>query len=80
MTALNAEQAAKRVGMTVDELMVSRARGLPPGILGFRPHHTEPLVWLSEELLPPPEKLACPDCGFKAKSKGGLTLHRKRHG
>ena len=31
---LTVEQAAKHVGLTVDELMRTRARGLAPGILG----------------------------------------------
>ena len=92
---LTVEEAAARLGMTVDELMFSRARGLPPGTLGYREDPYGPLVWKRDDLLPaPPEKLRamadmvkqiaentnqCVDCGFQAKSKGGLAAHRRVH-
>lgn len=89
------EEAAEFCGMSPDQLMVSRARGLSPGTLGFKPHPSEPLLWLKDDLLPAPkeklQKMAdmveviaentnqCSICGFQAKSKGGLTTHKRRH-
>lgn len=84
---LTVEEAASFVDLTVDELMLTRARALPPGILGFKEHPGGPLVWLRQDLLPPPRAIAraeddltCEVCGFESKSPGGLATHRRRHG
>lgn len=50
---LDREQAAKRLGITVDELMMSFHRGLPPGNLGFTESPGGRLVWRREDLLAP---------------------------
>lgn len=89
-------EAAAHLDMTPEALMLSRARALPPGILGFKERRGGPLVWHVDDLLPAPraklEKMAgmveaiadathqCIECGFQAKSKGGLATHRRRHG
>lgn len=89
---LTLDQAAAHVGLTPDALLLSFYRGLPPGNLGFKETPSGPLVFKRADLLPPPRRakfiagiadelaLHCPECDFVAKSKGGLTTHRRKHG
>lgn len=80
-TILTVNEAAARAGMTADELMVSRARGLSPGTLGFKEYPGGPLLWRASELLEAPAaELTCSECGFRAKSSSGLATHRRKHG
>lgn len=50
---LTTEQAAERIGMSVDDLLYSRIRGLSPGILGYT-HGDGKVYFDSDDLLPPP--------------------------
>lgn len=74
---LTLSEAAEYIGMTDDDLMMSRYRGLPPGTLGFK--DAGRLVWRRVDLLPAPDRLTC-RCGFNAKTKAGLATHQRRHG
>lgn len=80
---LTLEEAADRLEMTVDELKRSRARGLPPGNLGYTlPPYDGTVYFRTADLIPPPPPPAehvCDDCDFEAKSAGGLATHRRSH-
>lgn len=47
---LSAEEAADYVGISLDEFWFSRARGLPPGILGYRDADRK-MVWDRADLV-----------------------------
>lgn len=48
---MNTAEAAEYLGITEEELIRSRLRGLPPGNLGFKSGGE--LTWKKEDLLPP---------------------------
>jgi hypothetical protein len=82
MARMLAAEAAQYIGITEDELMMSRARGLPPGTLGSRVAPGQPVTWDSEDLLPAPDAVpqpVCEQCGFVAASPRGLATHERRH-
>jgi hypothetical protein len=49
---LNVEEAAAYLEITVDELLHSRHKGLPPGRLGYT--EAGQLFWRRADLIPPP--------------------------
>jgi hypothetical protein len=77
---LTLKQAADYIGISPEDLLMSRQKGLPPGNLGVAKNGE---VFFNQDDLLPPSRLTghlCPDCGFEAKSAGGLKTHRRRHG
>lgn len=53
---MNTTEAAAYLGITVEQLIRSRKRGLPPGILGKRVEGE--LFWHPDDLIPPPSQIA----------------------
>lgn len=84
---LNINQAAEHLGITTTELTLLRARGLPPGTLGYtKPPYDGTVYFDSDDLLPKRaasvpdvEDLVCDECGFVARSASGLTNHQRAH-
>lgn len=84
---LTLTEAADYLGISSEDLMMSRNRGLAPGKLGFMRYDGQlrgTLYWSKSDLLPPPQhEMAptnvCEECGFQAKSSGGLKTHQRSH-
>lgn len=59
MPRLTAAQAAKYLGITEEDLLLSRMRGLPPGSLGWKEGNE--VVWEQDDLLPSPKARPKPE-------------------
>jgi Zinc finger, C2H2 type len=55
---LSLEEAAEHLGITPDELIRSRQRGLAPGSYGLKEYPGGPLLWKREDLEAPPSPIS----------------------
>lgn len=86
---LTLDEAAELLDLTSDELTLSRQRGLSPGALGYTRPPYDGTVYFRRSDLDPAVRSAdleaaeaepiCPDCGFRAKTTGGLRSHQRTH-
>lgn len=84
---LTLDEAAELLGMTPADVTLSRHRGLSPGVLGYtRPPYDGTVYFRRADLEPAVRTSApaeaepiCPDCGFRAKTLGGLRSHQRTH-
>ena len=71
---LSLEEAAELLGITPDELLRSRGRGLAPGSFGFKDQPGGPLIWKREDLeAPEPSPSASPISLEKEEEMAGMV-------